>query len=298
MTKGLFTGTGVALITPFRKQETVDFSKLEDLIEHIISSGASYIVALGTTSEAATMTDTERAALKDYIVETVGGRVPVMLGIGGNCTLSVTDTIARTNFDGISGILSVAPFYNKPNQRGLLQHFQNIADISPVPVVIYNVPGRTGCNIAAETTLQLAEENKNIIAIKEASGNMAQVMEILRHKPNGFNVISGDDSLTYPMMALGAVGVISVIANALPKEMSQMVTYCLKGDFKKALPLHYRMLPLMNAIFEEGNPTGIKALLETEGLITNTLRLPLVKASKSLNNKIASLYADFKAAEQ
>ena len=293
--KNPFLGTGVALVTPFRKQETIDFSKLEKLISHIISGGADYIVALGTTSEAATMTETERHALQDFIIESVAGRCPIMLGLGGNNTLAVTDAIADTNFDGISGILSVAPYYNKPNQRGLAQHFKQIADASPVPVIIYNVPGRTGVNITADTTLQLAKECPNIIGIKEASGNISQVMQILRNKPEGFAVISGDDSLTYPMITLGASGVISVIANALPKDMSSMVRYAMKGDLKKALPLHYRMLPLMNAIFEEGNPSGIKALLEIKGLIGNTLRMPLVKVSKALYNKLSSMYDEFNA---
>lgn len=293
--KNPFIGTGVALITPFRKQETIDFSKLEPLINNITSNGVDYIVALGTTSEAATMTETERRALQDFIIETVGGRVPIMLGLGGNNTLAVRDTIANTNFDGVSGILSVAPYYNKPNQRGLAQHFKQIAEASPVPVIIYNVPGRTGVNIQAETTLQLAAECPNIIGIKEASGNISQVMQILRNKPEKFMVISGDDSLTYPMMTMGASGVISVLANALPKEMSSMVKYALKGDVKKALPLHFRMLPLMNAIFDEGNPTGIKALMEIQGQIGNTLRMPLVKSSKQLYNKISALYDEFNA---
>lgn len=292
----LFTGTGVALITPFRRgQETVDFTKLEALIEYIITSGVDYIVALGTTSEAATMTDSERAAVKEFIVETVAGRVPVMLGLGGNNTLAVTDTINRTNFDGIAGILSVAPYYNKPNQRGLLAHYRSVAEASPVPVVMYNVPGRTGVNIAAETALAIAAECPNVIGIKEASGNISQVMEILRNRPQGFRVISGDDALTYPLLALGADGVISVIANALPKETSDMVHLALKGDFKRALPIHNRLLPLMHAIFDEGNPTGIKALLEAQGRITNILRLPLVKASKPLTNKLTTLYNELGA---
>lgn len=295
MKSPLFTGTGVALITPFRRQpETVDFTKLEALIEYIITSGADYIVALGTTSEAATMTESERAAVQEFIVETVAGRLPIMLGLGGNNTLNVTDTLARTNFEGISGLLSVTPYYNKPNQRGLIAHYRAVAEASPVPVVMYNVPGRTGINITAETTLALASECPNIIGIKEASGNMGQVMEILRQRPSGFRVISGDDALTYPMLTMGADGVISVIANALPKEMSSMVRLAMKGDLKKALPLHFSMLPLMNAIFEEGNPTGIKSLLETEGIIVNSLRLPLVKASKQLANKISQLYNEYR----
>ncbi len=293
MSKFAFTGTGVALITPFRKQDTIDFSRLENLINTIIASGVEYIVALGTTSEAATMTDNERSALRDFIIETTAGRVPVVLGMGGNNTRQIADTIAQTNFDGISGILSVAPYYNKPNQKGLVQHFSHIAEVSPVPVILYNVPGRTGVNMSAETTLQIAHDCPNVVAIKEASGNLAQVMEIIRNKPANFHVISGDDALTYPMIALGASGVISVIANALPQEMSNMVRLALKGDWKKAMPLHYRMLPLMNALFEEGNPTGVKELLEIKGLISNNLRLPLVKASKQLQNKINSLYHTF-----
>ena len=286
----LFSGTGVALVTPFRKQpETVDFTKLEALIEHIITSGVDYIVALGTTSEAATMTDSERSAVQEFIIETVSGRLPIMLGLGGNNTQHLIDTIARTNFDGISGLLSVTPFYNKPNQRGLAAHYRAVSEASPVPVVIYNVPGRTGVNLTAETTLSLANECPNIIGIKEASANMAQIMEILRNRPAGFRVISGDDALTYPLLTLGADGVISVIANALPQQMSQMVRYASKGDLKKALPLHNLMLPFINAIFEEGNPTGIKALLEIQGHITGTLRLPLVKASKTLTNKLTTL---------
>lgn len=288
-----FTGTGVALVTPFRKQETIDFSKLELIINNVIDNGVDYIVALGTTSEAATMTATERHALHDFIVESVAGRCPIMLGLGGNNTLAVTDAIANTTFEGIHGILSVAPFYNKPNQRGLALHFKQIAESSPVPVIIYNVPGRTGVNISADTTLQLARECPNIIGIKEASGNIGQVMQILRDKPEHFQVISGDDALTCPMVALGASGVISVIANALPKEMSTMVHLALKGDMKKALPLHYRMLPLMNAIFDEGNPTGIKSLMETQGQLSNVLRMPLVKASKTLSNKLSTLYDEF-----
>ncbi|MBP5341123.1 MAG: 4-hydroxy-tetrahydrodipicolinate synthase [Bacteroidales bacterium] len=295
MKQPLFSGTGVALITPFRRQqETVDFTKLEALIEHIITSGVDYIVALGTTSEAATMTENERSAVQEFIVETVSGRLPIMLGLGGNNTLSLSDTLARTNFDGISGLLSVTPYYNKPNQRGLMAHYRTVAEASPVPVVMYNVPGRTGVNLTAETALAIAAECPNIIGIKEASGNMAQVMELLRNRPNGFRVISGDDALTYPMLTLGADGVISVIANALPKDMATMVHLAMKGELKKALPMHYRMLPLMNAIFEEGNPTGIKSLLETEGMISNVLRLPLVKASKTLTNKLSTLYNEYR----
>lgn len=290
--KNPFTGTGVALVTPFRKQDSIDFGRLEALINHVIDGGVSFIVALGTTSEAATMTHIEKDAMRDYIVETVAGRVPIMLGMGGNNTLAVTDEIQNTNFDGISGILSVTPYYNKPQQRGLVQHFKTIANVSPVPVMLYNVPGRTGCNMTAETTLLLAEECPNVIGVKEASGNINQVMEILRNKPANFQLLSGDDALTYPMITMGATGVISVMANALPRQMSQMVDFAMKGNLKKALPLHYDMLPLMHAIFEEGNPGGIKALLEIQEIIANQLRLPLCKVSKPLYNKLAQLYSE------
>ncbi|MBP5536553.1 MAG: 4-hydroxy-tetrahydrodipicolinate synthase [Bacteroidales bacterium] len=291
-----FSGTGVAMVTPFRKQpETVDFSTLESIIEELVEAKVSYIVALGTTSEAATMTPKEQQALQEFIVETVDGRVPIVLGLGGNNTRAVTERIHETQFDGISGILSVTPYYNKPQQKGLVQHYKSVAEMSPVPVILYNVPGRTGCNLSAESVLQLAEECPNIAGVKEASGNLNQVMEILRNKPARLQVISGDDALTLPMMAMGATGVISVIANALPNEMVQMVNLALKDNIRKALPLHYRMLPLMHAIFEEGNPSGIKALMEIQGKISSSLRLPLCKVSKQLYNKISTLYNVYKA---
>ena len=290
--KNQFSGTGVALITPFRKQGTVDFSTLERLIDNIIENKVDYIVMLGTTSEVATLSTKERFALSENILEMINGRVPVVIGIGGNDTTAIADTIQHTDFTGISGILSVAPYYNKPQQRGLYMHYKRIAEVAPVPVIMYNVPGRTGCNIAAETTLQLAEECPNIVAVKEASGNMAQIMNILNNKPDGFSVLSGDDALTLPMMSLGATGVISVVANAFPKQMSQMVNYCLKGDFKKALPIHRQLLPIANALFEEGNPSGVKAALEIQGIIeSSTVRLPLVKVSKTLYNKLSQLVA-------
>lgn len=296
MKQTLFSGTGVALITPFRRQqETIDFTKLDMLIENIVTSGVDYIVALGTTSESATMTPNERAAVQEFIIDTVSGRLPIILGLGGNNTLNVCDTLSRTNFEGISGLLSVTPYYNKPSQRGIIAHYKAVADSSPVPVLMYNVPGRTGVNMSAETVLSIASECPNIVGVKEASGNMGQVMDILRNRPQGFLVISGDDALTLPMLSMGADGVISVMANALPKEMSQMVKYGMKGEIKKALSLHYRMLPLMKAIFEEGNPTGIKSLLEIEGYVTNVLRLPLVKSSKQLQNKLLTLYNEFRA---
>ena len=288
-----FSGTGVALVTPFRKQGTIDFTTLENLVETVINSKVDYIVALGTTSEAATMNERERTAIIDNIIEVVNGRVPIVLGLGGNNTLDIVDKIKNMDFTGIDGILSVSPYYNKPQQRGIYLHYKSISEVSPVPIIMYNVPGRTACNITAETTLQIATDCSNIVATKEASGNMPQVMEILRNKPEGFSVISGDDALSLPMMAMGATGVISVAANAFPKEMSEMVNYALKGDLKKALPLHYKLLPIMNALFEEGNPAGVKAALEIKGIISNNLRLPLVKVSKPLYNKLSNMIANF-----
>ena len=290
--KAKFSGTGVALVTPFRKQGTIDFTTLENLVETVIKSKVDYIVALGTTSEAATMNERERTAIIDNIIEVVNGRVPIVLGLGGNNTLDIVDKIKNMDFTGIDGILSVSPYYNKPQQRGIYLHYKSISEVSPVPIIMYNVPGRTACNITAETTLQIAADCSNIVATKEASGNISQVMEILRNKPDGFSVISGDDALTLPMMAMGATGVISVAANAFPKEMSEMVNYALKGDLKKALPIHYKLLPIMNALFEEGNPAGVKAALEIKGIISNNLRLPLVKVSKPLYNKLSNMIAN------
>ena len=290
--KTKFSGTGVALVTPFRKQGMIDFTTLEKLLETIIESKVDYIVALGTTSEAATMNERERTAVIDNILEVVNGRLPIVLGMGGNNTMDIVDKIKNTDFTGIDGILSVSPYYNKPQQRGIYLHYKSISEVSPVPIIMYNVPGRTACNVTAETTLQIAADCPNIVATKEASGNISQVMEILRNKPDGFSVISGDDALTLPMISLGATGVISVIANAFPKEMSEMVNYSLKGDFKKALPLHYKLLPIMNALFEEGNPAGVKAALEIKGIISNNLRLPLTKISKPLYNKLSGLISN------
>ena len=292
MKQPLFTGTGVALVTPFRK-ETVDFTKLEALIEHIITSGVDYIVALGTTSEAATMTENERSAVQAFIVETVAGRCPIMLGLGGNNTLHLTDTIARTNFDGISGILSVTPYYNKPNQRGMRAHFEAIADASPVPVIVYNVPGRVGVNLQAATCVELAK-HPNIIAVKEASGNLQQIMEILRDKPADFDVLSGDDGITQPLMALGAQGVISVAANAYTAPFSRMMRAMKEDRTEEALKLHYAMLRMNQLIFADGNPAGIKCLMSHMGLCENVLRLPLVTVYEKVEADILEEWKQLK----
>ncbi len=280
-----FKGTGVALVTPFCKDGSVDTLKLSQLVDFDINQGADFLVALGTTSEAPTLNDAEKQEVVKTIIGASHGRVPIMLGLGGNNTQSVIAQIKKQDFDGITGILSVVPFYNKPNQRGMEAHFKAIADASPVPLVIYNVPGRVGVNLQAATCVELAH-HPNIIAVKEASGNLQQIMEILRDKPQDFDVISGDDGITQPLMALGAQGVISVAANAYPKVMSAMTRAQMKGNSAEALRLHYAMMKMNQLIFADGNPAGIKALLNHIGLAENVLRLPLVSVNEKVENDI------------
>ncbi len=287
-------GTGVALVTPFDKRGNVDFSALGRLIDHCINGGIDYLVCLGTTSEYPTLTEKESFAVRDYIVEYVDKRVPIVLGVGGNNTKELVTRINHTDLSGFAAILSVSPYYNKPSQKGLYTHYNYIAAASPLPVIIYNVPGRTGVNISAETTLKLAEDFKNIIGIKEASGNMLQCMEILRCKPDRFSLISGEDALTYPLITCGANGVISVTANAYPNMVSTMVNQALKGSNKKALALHNTLLPFTNAIFEEGNPSGVKAALESMGICDNIVRLPLSNVSRALYNRLQSYVKEHK----
>jgi len=285
-------GTGVAIVTPFHSYGTVDFSSLEKLLNYIINGGVDFVVALGTTSEAATLTCDEKDTVVRFVKNTVAGRTPIVMGMGGNSTHAVVGNIKKTNFDGIDAILSVAPYYTKPNQKGIYSHFKNIAVACPVPVILYNVPGRTSGNITAETTLQLARDFDNIVAIKEASGNMPQIMDILRQKPEGFKVFSGDDALAFPLMCLGASGVISVIANALPAKFSQMVNLLLQGKSKSALELHYALLPVITQLFADGNPAGVKAALNIKGIIKNNLRLPMVKANKAVYFALQKLLQD------
>lgn len=282
-------GMGVALVTPFRQDNRIDFDALGNLLEHLVSKGADYIVALGTTGETPTLCPEEKEALRNYVRERVGGRVPLVLGIGGNSTASVVEEIRRTDLSGFDAILSVVPYYNKPSQEGLYQHYKAIAASSPLPVVLYNVPGRTGVNMTADTTLRIAKEIKNVIGIKEASGNFVQIEEIIKNKPEDFEVISGDDSITYPLMTLGAVGVISVIGNAFPSEFGRMVRLCLDGRYEEALPIHFRFTELFNLMFVDGNPAGVKCALNALGMIENVLRLPLVPTRMSTNEKIHRL---------
>jgi 4-hydroxy-tetrahydrodipicolinate synthase len=284
----LFQGTGVAVVTPFHKHGTIDFSSFGKLIEHIISNKADYIVLMGTTGESVTLSKDEKSALLSFAIEAINKRAPLVVGIGGNNTQAIIDSIKATSFDDIDGILSVAPYYNKPQQRGLYLHYKNIASASPVPVILYNVPGRTSVNMTAETTLKLAHEFSNIVAIKEASGNLVQCMEIIKNRPKDFLVISGDDILTLPLLALGGDGAISVVANAFPAEFSEMVRFGLKDNFSKAREIHYRLSEIIELLFVEGSPAGIKAALDVLGIAPNTLRLPVVKVGRETYNRIQS----------
>jgi len=287
-----FKGTGVAMITPFHKQGTIDFTALERLIEHLISGGANYLVVQGTTAETATLNREEKNALAEFVADIVNKRVPLVIGIGGNSTQEVINTIRSNSLDGYDAILSVTPYYNKPQQRGIYLHYKSIATVSPLPIIMYNVPSRTSVNMKPEITLQLASEFDNIIGIKEACGNIEQIMDIIRNKPKDFLVISGDDLLTLPLLGMGADGVISVIANAYPKLFSDMVSLGLKGEMKKAREIHYKLTDFTRSVFADGNPSGIKAALEIKEIISNNLRLPLVKIEKSHYNQLALLMAE------
>ncbi len=289
MTNTIFAGTGVAIATPFRNDGSIDFKSMEKLIEHVISNGINYIVVLGTTGESVTLSKDEKTALVNFVIDVTAERIPIVVGIGGNNTREVISTVKQFDFSGVSGVLSVAPYYNKPSQEGLFEHFRSIASVCPVPVIIYNVPGRTSSNIGAETTLKLARKVDNIVAIKEASGSFSQIMEITKNKPNDFLVISGDDALTLPMLSVGAKGVISVIANAYPAEFSTMVKSALGGDFIKALSLQYKLMDMMKALFEEGSPAGVKAVLNIKKLAPNNLRLPLLPVNDKHYKKLEKL---------
>ena len=285
MKNNIFKGTGIALITPFKQDHSVDVEALNKIVNHVIDNGADFLVVLGTTSEAPTLTAEEKKLVINTILEANNNRLPVLLGMGGNNTQAVIDAVRAQDFTGIQGILSVVPYYNKPNQRGMKAHFEAIADASPVPVVVYNVPGRVGVNLQAATCVELAK-HPNIIAVKEASGNLQQIMEILRDKPADFDVLSGDDGITQPLMALGAQGVISVAANAYTKPFSRMMRAMKEGHTEEALRLHFAMLKMNQLIFADGNPAGIKCLMSHMGLCENMLRLPLVKANEKVEADI------------
>ena len=288
-----FKGTGIALITPFKADQSVDHEALTRIVNHVIDNNADFLVVLGTTSESPTLSTEEKKLVIDTILKTNNERLPIMLGLGGNNTQAVIEAIKAQDFAGIQGILSVVPYYNKPNQRGMKAHFEAIADTSPVPVVVYNVPGRVGVNLQASTCVELAK-HPNIIAIKEASGNLQQIMEILRDKPSDFDVISGDDGITQPLMALGASGVISVAANAYTNPFSRMMNAMKEGCTDKALQLHYGMLRMNQLIFADGSPAGIKCLMSHMGLCQNVLRLPLVSVNEKVETDIIGEWEQLK----
>lgn len=277
---------GVALITPFKEDESVDFDALKKLVEFQIKNGTDYLVVCGTTAETPTLTEDEKEEIKRFVVEIAKSRIPIVLGVGGNNTKAVVEKLQKTDFTGIDAILSVTPYYNKPSQEGLYQHYAAIAKASPLPIILYNVPGRTGVNMTAETTLRLAKEFSNICAIKEASGNFSQIDLIIKNKPENFMVISGDDGITFPLITLGAVGVISVIGNAFPREFSRMVRLALEGDYNSARQIHYRFTELIELLFVEGNPAGVKSMLALMEMIENKLRLPLVPNTIKTYEKI------------
>ena len=279
-------GTGVAIITPFKSSMEVDFEALGKLIDFIIENGIEYIVTLGTTGETPTLDTEEKLDIINFTFEKVDGRVPVVVGIGGNNTKEVMENLQSYPLEKAAAILCASPYYNKPSQEGIFQHYKNLADASPKPIILYNVPGRTGSNINAATTLRLANEVENIAGIKEASGNMIQCMHILRDRPDDFLVVSGDDHLTLPLIACGMDGVISVAANCFPKDFSNMVRYCLKGDFATARPLHNKCLEGNDLLFAENNPAGVKAFLHEMKIIENILRLPLVPLSEAVHQKL------------
>ncbi|MCY2687734.1 4-hydroxy-tetrahydrodipicolinate synthase [Salinimicrobium sp. TH3] len=287
-----FVGTGVALITPFKDDLTVDVEALKDLVNFQIENGIDYMVVLGTTGESATLTSKEKQLVIDTIVSENNGRIPLVLGIGGNNTAKVSEEVKSTNLSAFDAVLSVSPYYNKPSQEGIFQHYKAVAAASPKPVIMYNVPGRTGSNMLPETVKRLAQVD-NIIGIKEAAGDIVQAMKLIDGVPEGFLVISGDDMITLPMVLAGGHGVISVIGQGLPAEFSKMVKLGLERKVDEAYKLHYKVAPSIDLIFAEGNPVGIKALLKKKGIVKNNLRLPLVSSTENLTTKIDAFIDNF-----
>lgn len=294
MARNIFKGLGVALITPFTSDGNVDYKSLTRLVEYQIDNGADFLCILATTSEAPCLSDEEKEKVKQLVIEVNRGRLPLLMGCGGNNTKAIVEELKNSDWRGIDGVLSVCPYYNKPSQEGLYQHFKAIAEASPLPVVLYNVPGRTGVNLKAETTVRLANDCENIIAIKEASGSLEQVDEIIKNKPARFDVISGDDALTFSMVASGAAGSISVIGNALPKEVSRMIRLEFKGEYEAARTIHHRFTELYSLLFIDGNPAGVKALLHEMGFIENVLRLPLVPTRITTLQKMTEILKTLK----
>lgn len=282
-------GTGVALVTPFKEDKSVDYKGLENLLNHVIDGGIDYLVLMGTTGESVTLSKGEKVAVVDFCKKINNSRIPVVLGIGGNNTMQVVEDIKSANLDGIDAILSVSPAYNKPSQEGIYQHYKMISGNCPLPIIVYNVPGRTASNISAETTVRMANDFENIVAVKEASGDMDQIMKIIKNKPSNFVVLSGDDGLTLPMIHMGAEGVISVIGQSHPKEYSDMVSFGLSGNQEIANQLHNKLYDFYVPLYAEGNPVGIKACLELLGICKSQVRLPLVEASDVIKNELKSL---------
>ena len=294
MATNIFKGLGIALVTPFKTDGSIDYAALKRLIEYQTDNGADFLCILGTTSESPCLDYEERAEIKRFVVEANQGRLPVLMGCGGNNTRAVVKELQSFDLRGVDGILSVCPYYNKPSQEGLYRHFKMIADNCPLPVVLYNVPGRTGINMKSETTIRLATDCKNIIAVKEAGGSLEQVDEIIKNKPAHFDVLSGDDALTFPMIASGAAGVISVIGNALPREFSRMIRLEFNCEYEPARKIHHRFTELYSLLFVDGNPAGVKALLHEMGFIENELRLPLVPTRVATVQKMAAILQEMR----
>jgi len=281
----IFKGTGTALVTPFNAGGSIDFLGLKKLVRLNIVSGVNFLVVQGTTGESPTLTQDEKMQVLNTVAEENNGRLPIVYGLGGNSTMEVANKLKEVDSSLVSGILSVSPYYNKPIQKGIVAHYKVLAESTDLPIILYNVPGRTASNVLAETTLELAEIS-NIVAMKEASGNMEQIMEILQYKPAGFDVLSGDDALTIPMISVGAAGVISVVSNALPEKFCAMIQFALGGDFKNASALHYELFQITKLFFAEGNPGGVKEALAYRDVCNSVMRLPLVNVSDSLKNQI------------
>lgn len=284
-----FKGTGVAIVTPFKEDKSIDYNALERLVNHLISNGIDYLVVQGTTGESVTLTKDEKCEVLAFVVKVNNGRLPIVLGVGGNSTQAILEELKHREFVGVDAILSVSPYYNKPTQEGIYQHYKAISEASPLPIILYNVPGRTSSNILPSTTLRLAKDFKNIIAIKEASGNLEQCMHIIQNKPKDFLVISGDDALVLPFMACGGDGVISVIANAFPKGFSDMTRAALEGNYSVAKELHYKHFEIIHYLFVDGNPAGVKVVLKLLNITGDDVRLPLVKVSDETHRNLEKL---------
>ncbi|MFK7032096.1 4-hydroxy-tetrahydrodipicolinate synthase [Flavobacterium oreochromis] len=284
----LFLGTGVALVTPFKKDFSVDVEALKKIVNYVIEGGVEYLVVLGTTAESATLSVEEKELVINTIVETNAGRLPLVLGVGGNNTLQIVEELKTRDLSAFNAILSVSPYYNKPTQEGIFQHFKMVAEASPLPVILYNVPGRTSSNMLPTTVLRIANECENVIGIKEAAGDIVQAMKLIQLLPKDFLVISGDDMITLPMILAGGAGVISVIGEGFPKEFSEMVRLGLKRNVDEAYALHYKLMDSIDMIFEQGNPAGVKEIFKSLGLSENTLRLPLVNVNEDLANRLDS----------